>query len=157
MKKNIKEKLSFIVFVIGTFGASFVGQLFTSKTNYTWYNSLIKAPLTPPSWTFSVVWTVLYLLMATAAWIIWKRTSLFSKALCWYYAQLIINTLYMPLFFGLHLLLPSTLWIIFLLVVLAHTIQIFLKINRLAGLLLVPYFIWSCFALYLSAGLTFLN
>ncbi len=157
MKQIIKQFSSYFFLIAITFGASFLGNTYLSANNFFWYDQLIKPNLTPPSWMFSVVWPILYFLMASAAWIIWKRNGFFCKELYWYSGQLIVNALYMPLFFGYHLLLPSSVLIIVLIALITKTVQLFLKVDSYAGLLLMPYLIWSCFAFYLSSGIVLLN
>lgn len=160
MKKAIEFLTDFIALcslLALTFSASFIGSTFSNSSNLAWYETLQHPFFTPPSWAFGVVWPLLYFLMSCAAWIVWKKQGFLSTALYWYYAQLAINTLYMPLFFHYKLLLSSCLWIALLLVFIVQTMRSFFKVNPIAGWLLVPYCIWSIFALNLSFFIWYLN
>ena len=124
-----------------------------------WYESLIKPSWTPPGWVFPVVWTVLYVMMGLAAWIIWQETGLkeASLPLCFFLFQLLLNGLWTWLFFGLHrpglaFFEIALLWIAILITV------ILFWINRpLAGALMIPYLIWVGFASALNFAIWRMN
>jgi tryptophan-rich sensory protein len=123
-----------------------------------WYVSADKAPWTPPNWLFGPVWTVLYIGMAVAAWLVWRRgADLTSRPLRLYWAQLVLNFAWTPLFFGLFPILGSlALWlalavILALIVVLTFTVLDFGPLSTPAGILLLPYLSWVIFAGTLNA------
>lgn len=122
----------------------------------TWYAGLHKPPFTPPDFVFPLVWTLLYILMAIAAWRIWRTRGL-HHALALFILQLSLNAAWMPVAFGaqrlgLALLLIAALW-----AALSATVRTFWRINRIAGALLVPYLLWVTYAAYLNLGLVGLN
>ncbi len=121
-----------------------------------WYEALRRPPLTPPNWIFGPVWSVLYLLIAIAAWLVW-RAGADRIALALWSGQLVLNALWSWLFFGLQQPGLALIEILGLLVLLAATVRAFSRESRLAGALLVPYAVWVAFASYLNAGFWYLN
>jgi tryptophan-rich sensory protein len=124
-----------------------------------WYESLNKPSWNPPGWLFGPVWTVLYLLMAVAAWRVWRRGGWAEQgpALRWYLLQLLLNAAWTPVFFGLKnpglgLVVILLLWLAIFL-----TQRQFAKVDRIAAVLLVPYGFWVSFATVLNATLWRLN
>lgn len=124
-----------------------------------WYGALEKPPFTPPDWLFAPVWTVLYLMMAVAAWLVWlQRDRPFARAaLALYGAQLILNGLWSWLFFGQQLIGAATLEIAALLIVLAACTLCVRLVHRGASLLMTPYLAWVGFAGLLNAAIWRLN
>ena len=125
-----------------------------------WYATLHAPPLTPPHWLFGPVWSLLYVMMAVAAWMVWREADvrwLHYKALRSWGWQLCINALWPPVFFGAHLLLPGLFVIILLFAAVAYTIYRFWPLQRMAAWMLAPYLAWVGFALYLNAGFWWLN
>ena len=127
---------------------------FATVTNVTgWYVTADKAPWTPPNAVFGPVWTALYITMAVAAWLVWRRQVPESgPALVTYGIQLALNLLWTPVFFGLYPALgTAALWLAFaiilaLIVAVTFTVLRFGPISRAAGLLLLPYVTWIVFA-----------
>lgn len=147
----------FVVCVAICFGAAALGALFTPGT---WYQQLVKPPLTPPNWVFGPVWTTLYLLMAVAAWRVWSVAGTWPRGgrpLGWFGVQLALNALWSALFFGLQAPLVALVEIVLLWGAIAVTIGAFARVSRVASVLLVPYIAWVTVALYLNAGLWWLN
>lgn len=135
--------------VVLSFGAAVVGAGFTPGT---WYAALVKPPWNPPNWIFGPVWTMLYLLMGAAAWLVWRAHGP-AWALGLFVAQLLLNAAWSWLFFGRHrpdlaLLEITALWL-----AIAATLVAFWRVRPLAGALLVPYLAWVSFALLLNAEL----
>ncbi len=124
-----------------------------------WYASLIKPSWTPPNWLFGPVWTVLYLLMATAAWLVWRqrRHLAVQAALILWSIQLALNLAWSLLFFAGHAIELALVDIVLLLGAIVGTILLFLPIRRLAALLMLPYLAWSLYAASLNAGIVALN
>ena len=123
-----------------------------------WYMSLSPPPATPPNAVFAPVWTLLYAMMAVAAWLVWRHPDGHRRgALALWGWQLLLNAAWAPLFFGLHLILPALGVILALLVLVALTVAKFLRVDRAAALLMLPYLAWVGFAGYLNAGFWWLN
>ncbi|KAJ7513914.1 hypothetical protein O6H91_23G048700 [Diphasiastrum complanatum] len=113
-----------------------------------WYRSLDKPPWTPPNWVFPVMWTALYILMGVASWLVWKQGGFKAQGLPlgFYIAQLVLNLLWTPLFFGLHRFALAFAGIVLLWVVILVTIVLFWHVNHNAAYLLLPYIIWVTLA-----------
>ncbi len=140
--------------------AGALGAIFTVRAIPDWYATLAKPPLTPPGWVFGLVWTLLYLLMGIAAFLVWRRareTRAVRGALLIFAAQLVLNALWSFLFFGLRLPLAAFAEIIVLWCAIAWTLVAFFAVSRRAAWLLVPYLLWTSFAAYLNFGIMMLN
>lgn len=140
--------------------AGIIGSIFTTPSIDGWYSMLVKPALNPPSWVFGPVWTTLFALMGISAYLIWKR-GLEQKdvkiALGIFIGQLILNTLWSIIFFGLHSPFGSLIEIIFLWLAIIATIVAFYRISKTAGWLLLPYLLWVSFASYLNYMIYVLN
>ena len=132
-----------IVFVVAGFGGAV-----TTMSVDTWYPTLAKPAINPPNWIFGPVWTTLYVMMAVAAALVWRRGPGPERrlAMSLFFAQLTLNLGWSCLFFGLHLIGPAFAWLILLWVAIAGTLVTFWRIDRWAGLLLLPYLAWVSFA-----------
>lgn len=128
----------------------------TQSATRAWYLSLAAPPGTPPTWLFAPVWTVLYVLMGTAAWLVWRRPGHRRPLLLWGW-QLLANAAWNPVFFGLHATGPALALILALVVLVGLTTAAFARRRRAAGVLLFPYLLWTCYAAYLNAGFWWLN
>ena len=142
-----------------SYAVAFVGGLSSVSGVDGWYAAAQKPPWTPPNWVFGPVWTFLYTAMAVAAWLVWRRWGWRGArpALLLYAAQLALNAIWTPLFFGAEQLWPGLIVIVGLDVVLALTVVAFFRRHRLAGALLVPYLAWALYATTLNAGVAALN
>ena len=151
--------MSWIVFVAICFGAASVGAWFTDSSVKTWYPGLLKPAGTPPSWLFGPVWSVLYLLMATAAWLVWQqdRGHDVRLPLALFFFQLLLNVAWSFIFFGLQRPGLALVEILILLLAIALTAISFSKHSRYAFWLLMPYLGWVAYATYLNFGLWRLN
>jgi tryptophan-rich sensory protein len=129
-----------------------------------WYRSLARPPGAPPEWVFAPVWTVLYIAMGAAAWLVWRhagrdaaqRRQAYDALMLWGW-QLAVNALWPAVFFGLHAPAAGLAVILLLLVLVVLTIRSFARIERPAAWLLVPYLAWCSYATYLNAGFWWLN
>ncbi len=124
-----------------------------------WYESLAKPSWTPPAWVFGPAWTVLYLTMAVAAWLVWCAGGWAAqrKPLSLYLVQLALNALWTPLFFGLHLPGLALAEMLLLWLAVAATIVAFWRARQATGLLLLPYLGWITFAAALNYKIWTLN
>jgi len=121
------------------------------------YNSLEKPFLSPPSIIFPIVWTILYTLMGISYGVLASKLLVDSKTNFIYYFQLFVNALWSIFFFVLKWRLFSFFWILLLLVLIVWMIIYFYKKHKLAGLLQIPYLLWTAFATYLNLGIYILN
>ena len=139
-----------------SFAAAAAGAVFMPGD---WYAALKKPSWNPPNWIFGPVWTALYTIMAIAAWLVWKRGGFAGQrvALSLFLVQLFFNTLWSPLFFGLHHPALAFVDIVLLWLALLCTVVAFWKASPLAGALLVPYLAWVTFASALNFALWRLN
>ena len=115
------------------------------------YQDLNRPPLSPPGIAFPIVWTILYIIMGYS---FYKQDEQ-NKTI--YYIQLIVNGLWSIFFFVFKWYLFSFLWIILLIILVIIMIKEFYKVNKLSGLINIPYLIWLIFAAYLSFGVYLLN
>ncbi len=124
-----------------------------------WYAALHKPSWTPPAWVFGPVWTTLYTLMAVAAWLIWREGGwkVQRRPLQLFLFQWVLNALWTPLFFGMHRTGWALAEIILFWFVLAVTLGTFWRINRAAGMLMVPYLLWVSIATALNFSIWRLN
>lgn len=124
-----------------------------------WYQGLAKPPLTPPGWVFGVVWTLLYLAMGTAAWLVWRRRDRpgAQTALALFVVQLALNLAWSPAFFGLRNVGLGFAVIVPLLLAVAATTVAFRRVSRPAGWLFLPYLAWVAFATVLAYQIWQLN
>ena len=119
-----------------------------------------KPPLSPPGWLFPVVWTLLYVLMGLASYLVLtsaKPQQTINRALRLYGIQLGVNFFWSIFFFNLSLFLFSFLWLILLWLLILATIVRFYQISQKAGRLMLPYLLWVTFAGYLNLGIYLLN
>ena len=124
------------------------------------FAALAQPPLSPPGWVFPVVWTILYLLMGWASFLIWKSgapQAAKKRARGLYGAQLAVNFVWPLLFFRAGLYGFALIWLVILLVLVAETMLAFGRIDRRAAWLLATYLLWLLFAAYLNAGVWLLN
>jgi len=145
--------------------AGLLGTIFTASSVTTWYPTLVKPALNPPSWVFGPVWTILYVLMGVAAYMVWRvyETSSGAKkhfarmALVLFGLQLALNAWWSIIFFGQQQLGFALLEIVVMWFAIVATIYYFAKLSRTAAWLLVPYLLWVSFASYLNYSLWMLN
>ncbi len=146
--------------------AGVIGAFFTAPAVQSgWYLELAKPALNPPAWVFGPVWTTLFALMGVSAWLIWKKLDSRLRgndkrikiALGIFLGQLVLNTLWSIIFFGLHSPGGALVEIAFLWLAILATIVAFYKISKPAAWLLVPYLAWVSFASYLNYAIWALN
>lgn len=158
MKAQNSIKLIISIFICEL--AGIIGSFFTASSIQTWYAGLQRPMLNPPNWVFGPVWTILFALMGIAAFLLYKKGIQHRRikiALGIFSVQLVLNTLWSILFFGMKSPGVALVEIIFLWATIAATIIAFYKISRLAAYLLVPYILWVSFAVYLNYSIWILN
>ena len=122
------------------------------------FGMLNKPPLSPPGWVFPVVWTILYILMGIASYLVaGSDEEMVTKALSLYSYQLAVNFLWPVFFFSFEWYLFAFFWILLLWGLVFMTTVLFGRISGVAGLLMVPYLLWITFAAYLNLGIWWLN
>lgn len=131
-----------------------------SKNSMREFALLNKPPLSPPGWLFPVVWTILYILMGIASYLILTSgapQASIGKALKLYGLQLLFNFFWTIWFFNLQLYFFAFLWLIVLWLLIFATIVFFSRISKPAAYLMIPYLLWVTFAGYLNLGIALLN
>lgn len=124
------------------------------------FENLSQPPLSPPSWLFPVAWTTLYVLMGIASYRVFTAEGDMEKrkkALIFYGVQLFFNFMWTIIFFNFGLYLFAFIWLVALWVLILVTMLKFYKIDKKAGFLILPYFLWVTFAGYLNLGIFLLN
>jgi tryptophan-rich sensory protein len=135
-----------------------IGGWVTATSVKTWYPTLAKPSFTPPDWIFGPVWTVLYVLMGVAAWRVWRAGSnRAGGALAVFAAQLAANLGWSVVFFGLQQIGAAVAVIAVLEAMILVTIVRFVRVDRLAAALMVPYALWVAFATMLNVAIWRLN
>lgn len=157
--KSGSSILALVFFVALCLGVSGLGAWYTSGSVATWYPTLQKPEWNPPAWVFGPVWTVLYLMMATAAWLVWRRAGLRGATgpLAIFAVQLVLNAAWSPLFFGLRSPLAGLVDIVALWIAVGATLIACWRVVPLAGALLLPYWLWVSFATALNFEIWRLN
>lgn len=154
----MKRALGLVVSLIVAFAAAAIGAMATQRAPE-FYGMLSRPSWAPPSSVFGPVWTVLYVLMAIAAWLVWKEKGLGGAriALGVYVVQLALNALWSWLFFAWQRGLLAEIEILILLALIVVTIVTFWRVRPLAGALLLPYLLWVTYATALTFALVRLN
>lgn len=157
--RNGRSVMVLVLWLAACLGVGSAGAVFTSRSVDTWYPLLVKPSWNPPAWVFGPVWTTLYVMMALAAWVVWRRRGFRGGAAAfgWFAVQLGLNALWSPLFFGLQNLRAALVDVVLLWAAIAATLIAFWKISRPAGILLLPYWLWVSFAAVLNFSIWRLN
>ena len=154
----LKNKiLSFLLFLIVTFSASFIGAFATINYKEPWYSLLTKPSFNPPDWVFGPVWTMLYLLMTIAIWKVWQSNFRNINIVYIYFIHLFFNTMWSIVFFVFHNILLALFVLIILIGLISYLMMQYRKINLISFYLIIPYFLWSSYALILNTSIYFLN
>lgn len=151
--------LALLGFIVLCFAAAGIGGYWTSLSQPGWYDRIAKPSWTPPSWLFGPVWTALYLAMAVAAWLVWRHGGWAEqrRPLTLFLVQLALNTAWSGLFFGLRSPGLAMAEIVLLWFAILLTLRAFLRVDRVAGWLFVPYLLWVTFAAALNFAVWRLN
>ena len=154
----LKNKIvTFILFLIITFSASLIGGLATVTFKEPWYSLLNKPIFNPPDWVFGPVWTILYLLMTISIWMYWHSKNKEMNTIYIYFIHIVFNTTWSVVFFGLHQILLALIVLLILIILIIILILKFKRVNKVSSYLMIPYLLWSCYALFLNFNLYILN
>ena len=153
-----KQILGLIGWLVISFAAAAVGAVASIQAR-SFYSQLAQPAWAPPPWLFGPVWTVLYALIAIAAWLVWRSGGFRTNriALAFFWGQLLLNALWSWLFFAWHLGALAFADIVFLWVLIVATLVSFWRVRPLAGALFIPYLLWVSFASALNYSLWQLN
>jgi benzodiazapine receptor len=159
-KVRLKDLSKLIISIVACLAAGAIGSIFTRAAIPKWYVTLQKPPFSPPNWVFASVWTILYILMGIAVFLVWRKG--FKErgnkvALIAFLVQLVLNGLWSFAFFGLESPLLGLIVILMLWLAILATVILFFKISRLASVLLWPYLLWVTFAMILNTSIWMLN
>ncbi len=166
MKNPTHSFPKLIVSIISCQLAGIIGSFFTISSIPTWYATLSKPFFSPPNWLFGPVWIMLYFLMGISLYLVWIRdqkskksdkSTLTSKAITWFVIQLVLNSIWSILFFGLRSPILAFIEIALLWIAIIFTIKAFCNVSKTASLLLVPYLAWVSFAAMLNLAIVLLN
>jgi benzodiazapine receptor len=155
-----RNAILFVSFIIVAQMAGIIGSIFTTNSVDTWYREISRPSFTPPNWLFAPVWITLYLLMGISAYLVWKKGANKKEvktALILFFIQLVLNSLWSIIFFGLHLTLIAFIEIILLWFVILFMIIKFYSISKTASLIQIPYILWVSFAAVLNFSFAALN
>ena len=148
--------LSLILIVLITFTASAIGGVVTSIFKEPWYSQIIRPSFSPPSWVFGPVWTTLYILMSIAIWFNWISYRN-QKTLNIYFIHIVFNSLWSVIFFGFHQIFLALINLGIILVFIIWLMKIYYKVSKISFLLMMPYLLWSFYALILNGAIFYLN
>ena len=155
MIEKIESWPKLIISIILAQSAGFIGTFFTIPAIETWYMLLNKPSFSPPNWLFGPVWTILYTLIGISLYRIWVKNKKGSLKL--FFFHLFLNAIWSPIFFGLKNLGLAFFVIILMDISLIVIIKNFYKLNKIAGLILIPYLLWISFASFLNYSVWKLN
>ena len=154
----LKNKfISFILFFIITYSASFIGGMATISFKEPWYSELIKSNYNPPDWIFAPVWTTLYFMMTLAIWFFWHSKNRDMNTIYIYFIHIVFNTTWSIVFFGLHQILFALIVLLILIFLIVILIIRFKRVNLVSYYLMIPYLLWTLYALFLNFNLLILN
>ena len=148
--------LSLGLILLVTFVASGIGGFVTSSFKEPWYSEIILPSFNPPSWVFGPVWTILYIFMSVAAWSAWNKTS-DKKILQIYFLHLFFNSIWSVIFFGFHQVFIALIDLVVILIFIIWLMKIYYQVNKISFLLMIPYLLWSSYALMLNGAIFYLN
>ncbi|MCZ4346064.1 TspO/MBR family protein [Devosia neptuniae] len=152
--KSPRTWITLVVFIVVVIGVG--GLIGSQSTPGAWYESLNKPPFNPPNWIFGPVWSTLYLMIAVAGWRIWMLAPA-STAMKLWFAQMIFNWIWSPVWFIGEMLWPAFAIITVILVLIVAFILVARQRDTVAAWLFVPYAVWVGFASILNLSIAILN
>ena len=154
----LKNKfISFVLFFIITYSASFIGGMATISFKEPWYSQLVKSNYNPPDWIFAPVWTTLYFFMTIAIWKFWHSKNRDMNTIYIYFIHLIFNTTWSIVFFVFHKIVLALIVLVILILLIIILIIRFKRVNLYSYYLMIPYLLWCFYALVLNVSLLTLN
>ena len=154
MTKN--KYLSLLILLLVTFIAPVIGSYVTSVFKEPWYSEIIQPSFNPPSWVFPPVWSTLYVMMSIAIWRVW--IAFFnSRILKLYFFHLFFNCIWSIIFFGFHQIGLALINLIIILIFISVLMKEYLVRDKISFYLMIPYFLWSSYALILNSSIFILN
>lgn len=170
MKPTVGRQVGFgLIFLAAVALVAVVGSLANGPNIDGWYADAEKVPWSPPNVIFAPVWTLLYVMIAVAGWLVWRsgyrtrQSNRARQALWMYVAQLALNGLWSPMFFAGYPLVGEAAWWAALVIIVALIVSVVWfaasawKHSRAASWMMVPYVVWLAFATTLNAGIIALN
>lgn len=164
MLKTAQDRLALIVSLLIPQAAGAIGAPFVALAIPFWYDTLTLPSFAPPSWLFGPVWTLLYVLMGTSLYMVWRlrgegveKARARKRGLTAFGTQLILNTLWPVVFFGFHSPLYALVVMGLLAISIVFTLVYFFTVRPVAAYLLTPYLIWVVFAAVLNSAIVLLN
>jgi len=165
---RINNFFKLVIAIAVSEAAGVIGAFFTAPAvRSDWYLELAKPALNPPAWVFGPVWTTLFALMGISLFLVWKQHSnilenvrmlrIWKIGITAFFVQLVLNTLWSIIFFGLHSPGGALIEIVFLWFAIVWMMVVFYKISKPAAYLLVPYILWVSFAMYLNYAIWMLT
>ena len=154
MTKN--KYLSLFLILLITFIASAIGGYTTASYKEPWYSEIILPSYNPPSWVFGPVWTTLYVMMSVAIWKVWIK-YFDTKVLKIYFIHLFFNATWSVIFFGFHEIGFALINLIIIVLFIVFLMRLYFIRERTSYYLMLPYLLWSSYALILNFSIFFLN
>jgi translocator protein len=148
--------LSLFFILLITFIASAIGGFTTASFKEPWYSEIILPSFNPPSWVFGPVWTTLYVMMSIAIWKIWIN-SFDANILKLYFVHLFFNSTWSIVFFGFHQIGLALINLVIILIFIIWLMKNYLIRDKVSFYLMIPYLLWSCYALILNSSIFVLN
>jgi tryptophan-rich sensory protein len=149
---------SLLISLIISLGTGVLSGFITREDTRAFFDTIEKAPLTPPAIVFPIVWTLLFTLMGIGAYLVWESDCKYKKvALGTYALQLVFNFFWSIIFFKYQQLEIAFLWLIILWLMVIVMTVLFYNCSKKAGLLQIPYILWLTFAAYLNFAIVVLN
>ena len=158
-----RKRFQFPPFVINLMIPLFfgvLGGLITINSVRTWYPGIQKPSWNPPNWLFGPVWSTLFIIIGISAYLVWRKRDKivhFPRTVAIYFIQLVLNLVWSYLFFYHHMIGAALIEIFALLVAIVINGIMFYKIDKTAGILFIPYFLWVSFAAFLTYNIFILN
>ncbi len=152
--------LPFIICLTIPLLVGFLGSLLTRQSVDTWYKTINRPSFNPPDWVFAPVWTSIFIMIGVASYLVWRKRKVvtgYGWSVVVYILQLLLNLMWSYLFFFHHQIGFALIEIIILLIAIIANAFIFFRINKVAGLLYIPYILWVSFASYLTYSIFILN
>jgi benzodiazapine receptor len=158
-RSTLALAIALVISIAICFLAGGIGGFSTTSSVNGWYADISKPSWNPPNWIFGPVWSVLYLMMAISAWLVWKQSGFENSklALGWFLFHLFLNVFWSILFFGMQQPGWALVEVVGLWLSIAFTIVLFYRHSKLAARLLVPYLLWVTFAAFLNYSIWSLN